>query len=515
MRGSRTGLSLRSKLVATCCLIACGVIALVAIMVVSTERIKVNGPVYLDIVRGKDLIADILPPPEYIIESYLVVLQGMDEKDPAKVTQFSERLKKLRGEYDDRHTYWTKELPEGKIKTLMLEHSYKPAVTFYDTAEKQLFPALISGNREQAGIILKSSLSPAYESHRKVIDEIVSLSNTENSETEKRASAMLYTTRMLVAAAGLLLISTVFIIFYFLNRTTSRPLRMGVAFAQSIASGDLTQKLTVVQNDEIGQLAQALNEMAERLGGIVKDVMTAADNVATGSQQLSANSRQMSQSASEQAASAEEISSSMEEMTASIRQNSDNAAQTEKIAVKSAADARDGGKAVNETLVAMKEIAAKISIVEEIARQTNLLALNAAIEAARAGEHGKGFAVVASEVRKLAERSQVAAGEISMLSICSVQVAETAGTMLDKMVPDIQRTSELVQEISASSKEQDSGAGQISKAIQQLDSVIQHNAGASEEMAATSEELSGQADQLQRSISYFTIEGSGHSRLIT
>jgi methyl-accepting chemotaxis protein len=202
----------------------------------------------------------------------------------------------------------------------------------------------------------------------------------------------------------------------------------------------------------------------------------------------------------------------MEEMTSSIKQNSDNSSQTEKIAMKSATDAKEGGKAVTETVSAMKEIATKISIIEEIARQTNLLALNAAIEAARAGEHGKGFAVVASEVRKLAERSQAAAGEISTLSTRSVQVAEDAGAMLNKMVPDIQKTSELVQEISASSKEQDTGAEQISKAIQQLDSVIQQNASASEEMASTSEELSSQAEQLKDTISFFRIDAAGSMR---
>jgi methyl-accepting chemotaxis protein len=201
----------------------------------------------------------------------------------------------------------------------------------------------------------------------------------------------------------------------------------------------------------------------------------------------------------------------MEEMASSIRQNTDNATQTEKIAIKSAVDAREGGKAVNETVAAMKEIATKISIIEEIARQTNLLALNAAIEAARAGEHGKGFAVVASEVRKLAERSQSAAGEISGLSIRSVAIAEQAGEMLTKMVPDIQRTSELVQEITASSKEQDVGAEQINKAIQQLDQIIQQNASASEEMASTSEELSSQAGQLSDAISFFKVDSEGSS----
>jgi len=295
-----------------------------------------------------------------------------------------------------------------------------------------------------------------------------------------------------------------------ITRSIRKPVNEGLAVANALAGGDLTVSIEVTSKDEIGQLMAALSHMVEKLKQVVGDVIGATDNVASGSQELSATAQQMSQGATEQAASAEEISSSMEEMSSSIKQNSDNSGQTEKIAVKSANDAKEGGKAVTETVAAMKEIATKISIIEEIARQTNLLALNAAIEAARAGEHGKGFAVVASEVRKLAERSQAAAGEISTLSSRSVQVAETAGEMLTKMVPDIQRTSELVQEISASSKEQDSGAEQINKAIQQLDQVIQQNASASEEMASTSEELASQADLLKDTISFFHIENTGH-----
>jgi methyl-accepting chemotaxis protein len=234
--------------------------------------------------------------------------------------------------------------------------------------------------------------------------------------------------------------------------------------------------------------------------GVLDEVKTVADTVAAASQEMSSGSEELSQGATEQASSIEEASSSMEQMASNIRQNADNAQQTEKIAVKSAEDARAGGKAVTETVNAMKEIAEKISIIEEIARQTNLLALNAAIEAARAGEHGKGFAVVAAEVRKLAERSQTAAAEISELSGTSVEVAEKAGEMLEKLVPDIQKTAELVEEISAASNEQNTGAEQINKAIQQLDQVIQQNAGASEELASTSEELSSQAEQLKAAV---------------
>jgi methyl-accepting chemotaxis protein len=203
----------------------------------------------------------------------------------------------------------------------------------------------------------------------------------------------------------------------------------------------------------------------------------------------------------------------VEEMNATIRQNADNSLQTEKIAQKSANDALESGKAVSDAVIAMKQIAEKISIVGEIARQTNLLALNAAIEAARAGEHGRGFAVVASEVRKLAERSQVAAAEIGRLSGTSVEVAERAGGMLAKLVPDIQKTSELVQEISAASKEQAGGADQINSAIQQLNQVVQQNAGAAEEMSSTAEELSAQASQLMEVMGFFKVDGDEHKAL--
>jgi len=282
------------------------------------------------------------------------------------------------------------------------------------------------------------------------------------------------------------------------------------ANAKQIAQGNLMVEIT--KRSDKDELLESLAAMVGQLREIVTEVQNAADNVATGSQEMSVTAQQMSQGATEQAASAEEISSSMEQMASNIRQNTDNATQTEKIAIKSSSDAKEGGKAVTETVAAMKEIAAKISIIEEIARQTNLLALNAAIEAARAGEHGKGFAVVASEVRKLAERSQEAAGEISHLSTTSVAIAEQAGEMLNKMLPDIQKTAELVQEISASSREQDTGAEQINKAIQQLDQVIQQNAGAAEEMASTTEELTSQAEQLKASIAFFTLDSSRKRR---
>jgi methyl-accepting chemotaxis protein len=289
----------------------------------------------------------------------------------------------------------------------------------------------------------------------------------------------------------------------FVTRAIVNPLVNALDISNKLSEGDLRMKIQVDSTDETGQLLTSMSHMVSKLKEIVGEVKRAGDNVSAGSQELSASAEELSQGATEQAASAEEVSSSMEEMVSNIKQNADNALQTEKIAIKSAEDAGKGGAAVSETVSAMKDIAGKISIIEEIARQTNLLALNAAIEAARAGEHGKGFAVVASEVRKLAERSQTAAGEISQLSTTSVDVAERAGEMLLRIVPDIQKTADLVQEISSACNEQNTGADQINKAIQQLDQVIQQNASASEQMASTSEELLSQAEQLQGIIAFF------------
>ena len=273
--------------------------------------------------------------------------------------------------------------------------------------------------------------------------------------------------------------------------------------ADRIAHGDLSVQIRERSGDD--KLMQAFGAMIAGLTKVVVEIKTVAGEVSNGSDSMSAAASELSQGANTQAASAEEASSSMEEMVSNIKQNADNALQTEKIAIRSAEDAKEGGRSVADAVNAMKEIASKISIIEEIARQTNMLALNAAIEAARAGEHGKGFAVVAAEVRKLAERSQKAAGEINQLSGSTVKVAEKAGEMLEKLVPNIQKTADLVKEISAASNEQNTGAEQINTALQQLQTVIQQNASAAEEMAATSEELSGQSAGMISTINFFRL----------
>lgn len=346
-----------------------------------------------------------------------------------------------------------------------------------------------------------------------------------------------------VRAANFIILTVVILCVVFgvvmgllISNAIINPILLGVKLAQDLSKGDLTAKIDIDQQDETGQLAKALTEMTGKLREIVFGVKNASDNVKNmaysvknSADQMSAISRQlssggdkMSQGSNQQAAAAEEVSASMEEMASAINQNADNAMQTEKIAMKSAQDAREGGKAVDNTVTAMKEIAEKISIIEEIARQTDLLALNAAVEAARAGEHGKGFAVVASEVRKLSERSQTAAGKIRTLSVSSVEIAEKAGQMLSKIVPDIQKTADLVQEISAASAEQTRGVAQINDSLQQLDDVTQQNAASAEQQSATAQEVSATSDAmasnarkmsdqtmtLQKAIDFFKTNGA-------
>ena len=324
---------------------------------------------------------------------------------------------------------------------------------------------------------------------------------SETMESSNRLALILVIVGAASALAAIILVS-----LFMVRRL--RPLQEAESLVNGLAKGQLEASVGKKRNDETGRLLGAMENMLIHLKGVVTEVKSAAEHVAVGSDQTNVAAQRLSQGATEQASSAEEVSASMEQMGANIKQNSDNALQTEKIASKAAQDAEESGRAVSTAVKAMSSIAEKIAIVGEIARQTNLLALNAAIEAARAGDYGRGFAVVASEIRKLAERSESAAKEISELSRTTFEAADVAGKMLERLVPDIRHTADLVQEISASSGEQASGADQINSAILQLDKVIQQNAATAEESAATAEELAGQADRLKTAISFFKTEES-------
>jgi methyl-accepting chemotaxis protein len=337
------------------------------------------------------------------------------------------------------------------------------------------------------------------------VAQLVALQEQQMKEAVGAAGESYTDARWMLIASALVAIGIAVGAALWIVRTLSSGLETAREAISAVAAGDLTRDVRHDRDDEIGEMIGVVNDMIARLREVLGNTAMVAQNVSTGSEQLSSTAEQVSQGASEQAASTEEASAAIEEMASNVKQTADNAAQTEKIARQSSKDAEASGEAVQQAVVAMRTIADKISIVQEIARQTDLLALNAAVEAARAGEHGKGFAVVASEVRKLAERSQTAAAEISAVSTSTVTAAAQAGDMLVRLVPDIRRTAELVAEISAACREQDIGTSQINQAIQQLDAITQQNAAASEQISAASEELATKAEELQAGIAYFQL----------
>lgn len=342
------------------------------------------------------------------------------------------------------------------------------------------------------------------------IDEMKALEDTQAKALEAMVGALATSVwrSVTLSAAFTVLSLLVAVVFALLVRRMLASLDEAVSAARSIAGGDLTVTVNIRSQDEIGQLMGSMREMRDHLSATIGEVRSAADQLSNAAGQVSATSQSLSQSSSEQAASVEETSASMEEITASIAHNTDNARHTDQIARQAAQQSSEGSDAVKRTVEAMRSIANKIGIIDDIAYQTNLLALNAAIEAARAGDHGKGFAVVAAEVRKLAERSQIAAREIGSLASNSVKTAEQAGGQLTEMVPAILRTSELVQEIAHASQEQAGGVAQINGALGQLAQTTQHTASASEELAATAEEMNAHALQLQELMRFFTLQDS-------
>jgi len=397
---------------------------------------------------------------------------------------------------------------EGRNLYKEMLDAFKLYVSFIPQAEKLIEAglteeavALMKGDWRKAGDPVQQHLTEMQESKIHLAKQ----TSDHNTETANAANVLMISI-ILIAMVFAILIGVI------ISRGITIPLSKGVQFADKLATGDLTTNLDVDQKDEVGQLAVALVAMTDKLKEVLESIMTGADNIADASMQMSSTSQQMSQGASEQASSTEEVSSSMEEMTSNILQNTDNAQQTDKISTIALEGVNKVGAASKESLVSIKEIAKKITIINDIAFQTNILALNAAVEAARAGEQGRGFAVVAAEVRKLAERSKIAADEIGILSKSSVEVTEGAGKLMADLTPEIQKTAKLVQEIAAASQEQNNGAEQINSAIQQLNMVTQQNAAASEELASGAEELAGQAEQLKEIVSFFQIGNTGNAK---
>ncbi len=487
------------------------------------NTLKVNGPIYQRIVQGKDLIADILPPPEYIIESYLVALQLMTAP-PAQRQPLVESLKILKSDYDTRHAFWAKEHLEPALNDLLLNNADKPAQAFYQAAFGQLIPALEKDDMAAATVALEA-MGRSYQLHRAAINDLVKLATQRNASDEASAKAEIETSTWIMLAILLAASSLVAFVFWKIARNLLTQLggepRDAADIAAKVASGDLTVTIHTAPNDR-GSLLLAMKAMRDSLAGIVGEVRAGTDTIVTGSNQIAAGNHELSARTENQASALEETASAMEELTSTVKANADNAHRGNALAASASQVAIRGGEVVSQVVDTMGSINASsrkivdiIGVIDGIAFQTNILALNAAVEAARAGEQGRGFAVVASEVRSLAQRSASAAKEIKTLIDDSVskvdegsRLVSDAGATMGEIVDSVKKVTDIMGEITTASREQTLGIEQINIAIAQMDSVTQQNAALVEQTVSVAHALQDKAGHLARLVGVFHLGGA-------
>ena len=491
------------------------------------NELKVSGPVYQKITQSKDLVADILPPPEYILESYLVVFQIMATENAGEQEKLITRLKDLKKEFESRHEFWSKQNLEKNIAEGLLDKSYAPAQAFYTTAFSEFIPAAQKQDKDAMAAAMQKMKS-SYDTHLAQINQLVNLANAQADklETDSRDQISTATVLLIIILSGSLSVGIGGAVL--ITRSIIQPLSEAVKVANIVASGDFRSEISTEFNDEPGQLLQALNQMNNGLSGTIAQVRASTELINAASEEIASGNLDLSSRTEQQAGSLEETASAMEQLTATVKQNADNAREANRLAESASNIALNGGKVVQDVVATMgkiKESSGKIvdiiSVIDSIAFQTNILALNAAVEAARAGEQGRGFAVVASEVRSLAHRSASAAKEIKALiedSVNNVNTGSTlvgqAGVTMDKIVTSVKQVLEIMNEIAAASEEQSTGIEEVNHAISQMDEVTQQNAALVEEAAAAAASMQEQAAHLMQEVSVFKLAtGSQGNRL--
>ena len=489
-------------------------------------ELKVNGPLYQRIVQSKDLIADVLPPPEYIIESYLVSLQLVAATDKAKQDAHIERLKVLKKEYDERHTYWGKADLAPALATLLLKESHEPALVFFRLGFDELVPAVQSNNRDAVTSVM-GKMGSAYETHRAAIDKVVAMANQAAKTDETDAASLITSSTTLLLGILAASIAICLGVSLLIIRSILNPLNEAVRVVKTFAAGNLRVQIDARGYDEFAQLLSALQEMQTSLVKLVSTVRSGAEGVAIASAEIAQGNQDLSGRTESQASALEQTAASMEELGSTVRLNADNARQANQLSLNASTVAIRGGDVVAQVVDTMKgindssrKISDIISVIDGIAFQTNILALNAAVEAARAGEQGRGFAVVASEVRSLAGRSATAAKQIKDLIGVSVtnvnegcRLVQQAGGTMDEIVVGVRRVADLMREVTAASQDQTSGIEQVNQAVGQMDQVTQQNAALVEEATAAAQSLAHQAKSLLQTVNVFHF-GAGGSKLL-